>query len=145
MGNAKVDGHTMQTASTPSNQESLPFLTSARMNSSRPSEPDSSIPSKQKRRFTGRGLLSVWCASSTLTQPKMGPLSSDEPRPYKRPVLSSLVSWKGGKSQPSESWAYKATNGRSRALRLRGTTHGLDVKVTVKENCLFRFVVADPP
>jgi hypothetical protein len=72
---------TIQTASTPSNQESLPFLTSARMNSSRPSEPDSSMPSKQKRMFTGRGLLRVWSASSTFIQPKMGPLSSDDPRP----------------------------------------------------------------
>ncbi len=80
-GDREMGLHTIHTASTPSNQESLPFLTSARMNSSRPSEPDSSMPSKQKRRFTGRGLLSVWCASSTLIQPKMGPLSSDEPRP----------------------------------------------------------------
>src|SRR6266851_6865313 len=55
----RVGVPTMQTASTPSNQDSLPFLTSAMMNSSRPSEPVSSIPSKQRRRFTGRGLLRV--------------------------------------------------------------------------------------
>lgn len=91
----------MHTQSTPSNQDSLPFVTSVLMRSSRPSLPFSSMPSKQKRMLTGSSMPSVLCASSTLSHPKMGPLSSVDPRPMSRPVCSSTTSLKGSVSQPS--------------------------------------------
>ena len=38
----------------------------------------------------------------TLIQPRMGPLSSDEPRPYRRSVFSSWTSLNGSVVQPSD-------------------------------------------
>jgi len=72
---------TMQTASTPWNQPSFSLPRSAAINSSRPTLPLSSIPSKTKRRFTGSSIPKSLWASRTLSHPRMGPLSSDDPRP----------------------------------------------------------------
>jgi hypothetical protein len=69
---------TMQMQSTPENQPFARFA-SANTNSSRPSDPHSSMPSKQKRRLTGSASPCAWCASSTFSQPRIGPLSSVDP------------------------------------------------------------------
>lgn len=59
----------MQTASTSFHSSLAVSITS----SSSPSLPLSSIPSKQKRRLTGRGVSVLRCASTTLSQPRIGP------------------------------------------------------------------------
>lgn len=97
----------MQTQSTPSNHPSLPFFTSLSMSSSRPSLPLSSMPSKQNLKLTGNSRPSVLCASRMLTHPRTGPLSSEDPRPIRRPVALSIVRMKGSVSQPSDTSAWK--------------------------------------
>ena len=91
---------TMQTASTPSNQPSFPLACSAAMNSSRPTLPLSSMPSKTKRIFTGSSIPKFLWASSTFSHPKIGPLSSEEPRPMSWP-LSAMVKVNGSVFHPS--------------------------------------------
>ena len=96
---------TIQTASTPWNQPSFPLACSAAINSSRPTLPLSSIPSKTKRRFTGSSIPKSLWASRTLIHPRMGPLSSDDPRPMSWP-LSAIVKVNGWVSHPSLSRAW---------------------------------------
>ena len=96
---------TMQTASTPWNQPSFPLACSAAINPSRPTLPLSSIPSKTKRRLTGSSIPKSLWASRTLSHPKTGPLSSDDPRPMSWP-LSLMVKVNGLVSHPSLSRAW---------------------------------------
>ena len=98
----------MQTALTPWNQPSLPLACSEVMNLWRPRLPLSSIPSKTKRRFTGSSSFKSLCASRTLSHPKTGPLSSDDPRPMSWP-LSAMVKVNGSVFQPSLSRAWFKT------------------------------------
>ena len=99
---------TIQTASTPWNQPSFPLACSVAMNSSRPTLPLSSIPSKTNRRFTGSSIPKSLCASRTLIHPKIGPLSSDDPRPMSWP-LSAMVKVNGSVVHPSlfRAWIQK--------------------------------------
>ena len=62
-----------------------------------------SMPSKMKRRLTGKSMPSCWCASTTQSHAITGPLSSVEPRPRRRPLIS--VSSNGSVSQPSDLYA----------------------------------------
>jgi len=96
---------TIQIASTPWNQPSFPLACSTAINSSRPTLPLSSIPSNTKRRFTGSSIPKSLWASRTLSHPRMGPLSSDDPRPMSRPS-SAIVKLNGLVSQPSLSKAW---------------------------------------
>jgi hypothetical protein len=81
LGLSKEPRLTMQTASTPWNQPSFPLACSAAMNSSRPRLPLSSMPSKTNRIFTGSSSPKFLWASRTFNHPRMGPLSSEDPRP----------------------------------------------------------------
>lgn len=76
------------------------------------------MPSKTIFTLTGMGVLVARCASmtcadqtghvergQTASQPSSGPLSSVEPRPYMRPVFSSITSLNGSVFQPSDSCA----------------------------------------
>ena len=138
----------MHTQSTPLNQLVGLFASDA-MSASRPSLPLSSMPSKQKRRLTGSGSPSAVCASSTFTQPKIGPLSSVEPRPISCPFSALTVSVNGSVSHPSDLFACACARApvrqrRPDTERARASTHRLHVKVAVDQHGLLRRVVADP-
>ena len=98
---------TIQTQSTPQKKLASPFAVSDWIRPSRPTLPLSSMPSKQNRTFTGSSSPSVLCASSTFSHPRIGPLSSVDPRPISLPVSSSTTSLNGSESQPSLFSAYK--------------------------------------
>ena len=133
----------MQTASTPWNQPSFPLACSAAMNSSRPRLPLSSIPSKTRRRFTGSSIPKFLWASRTLSHPKTGPLSSDDPRPMSRP-LSAMVKVNGLVSHPSLSraWIQRFGSVKRDPFHNHGT-RGLDVEVAINEDRLLLWILAD--
>ena len=96
---------TMQTQSTPSNQPPFPDP-SLLTRSSSPSLPLSSIPSKHILRFTGSS-LPVWkWYWRTLSHPRIGPLSSDDPRPMSWPLVGCTTKVNGSVSHPSVLFAY---------------------------------------
>ena len=74
-------------------------------------------------------------------------MSSDEPRPYSRPVASSRVSLKGGYDQPSDSSACEVASGTDHhwgAISKRRRAYRLDVEMAVDEDGLLVLVVTDP-
>lgn len=135
---------TMQTQSTPSKKPSCPFLVSLTIKSSKPSLPLSSIPSKQKRMFTGSGNPRVLCASRTFNHPRTGPLSSEDPRPINRPVDSSMTSLNGSVFHPSDNSAYPRISLLQRFI-VAIFTHRLYIKVTINEHSFLLGIIADSP